>query len=134
MREECGETIKKRLKSPSSYQEIGASDMVRRPATLDEHLGHFTPEQKQKSEALARANYDYRELQKMRVETFGTFKPDLVQITLTYEASNSYGVMLRRTVICLGVVPPEKDFDDLGVMGPAVDGETHFQWLLSAGN
>lgn len=132
MREVCEDAIKERLKSPSSYRELSISEVTRRPATLDEYLGIHSEKQRQSRAKLMREDYKYRDLAKSMEDSFSTMRLDYVEIFVTYEASNSYGAMIKGIAKCSGNVRPDEPFDDLGVTGPAINGQTHLQWLLDS--
>jgi hypothetical protein len=125
---ECEETLTRRLADPASYRRIDVSEVERRPATLHEHLGWWTPEQRQRSVARARRDAGYIEVTGLMRELYHQYGVDYVGLRIRYEARQGSGHPVEATALCAGTVPPGKRFATFGSAGPAIDGLTHVEW------
>lgn len=131
----CEGALKERLKAPSTYRLIESRGFVRREATRDEFMGWFTPEAKTRSESISSRDRDYRKLIDTQASWYDKEgqRKDYVSVLIEYEADNSFGTPIRDTVICEGTVKASEPFDDVGVVGPSIDGETAIEWAAGGG-
>jgi hypothetical protein len=125
---ECERSLTRRLADPASYRRVEVSEIERRPATLHEHLGWWTPEQRQRSVARARRDAGYIEVTGLMRELYHEHGADYVGLRIRYEAARGGGPRVEATALCAGTVPPGKRFVTFGRAGPAIDGLTHTEW------
>ena len=119
----CEDLLKDRLNSPSSYKRIEVSDGSSKLLTRDEYAKQMA------SDGLSKtiAEFDLKAFDE------GTNKPTVFRYFISYDASNGFGVPLRRTAEC-------EYFSRTGEEGDAskystkVNGKTGTDWLLDAVN
>ena len=124
----CELTLQKRLEVPSSYRLVTHSDLVRRPATLPEYMGWWTPEHRRRAAERARRSSAYMEVRGLMRELFEEYGADSREIALTSGPAPGPGEPYRATALCAGTTLPDKDFEAFANGGPAIDGLTHAEW------
>lgn len=129
----CELALQKRLEVPSSYQLVAHSDLVRRPATLPEYMGWWTPEHRRRAAERARRSSAYMEVRGLMRELFEEYGADYREMRLDYEAADGLGEPYRATALCAGTTLPDKDFEAFANGGPAIDGLTHAEWAEETG-
>lgn len=125
----CDEAITGRLKSPSSYKRIKASELDRRPASLHEFMGTPTPDQVERSRQLAADDADYAALRDSMSKSFRMGEHDHVSAMIEYDADNSFGVALRGLSECASVVQAGEDPSDVASW-VTIDGYTPLAWSV----
>lgn len=130
----CEHVLKQRLKSPSSYQRLSDPIITKEKSTFEDKLGWTNPDKKRADTATLTADPEKLERHKQQETIFGLGEHTLIRAYLEYEASNSYGALIRGYAECThSDISPDK-FTDLDKMSVMIDGYTHVDWLLSAPN
>jgi hypothetical protein len=124
----CELALQKRLEVPSSYRLLAHSDLVRRPATLPEYMGWWSPEHRRRAAERARRSSAYMEVRGLMRELFEQYGADYREMRLDYEAATGLGERYRATAVCAGTTLPDKDFEAFANGGPAIDGLIHAEW------
>lgn len=126
---ECEQSLSRRLADPASYRRVEVSAIERRPATLHEHLGWWTPEQRQRSIVRARRDAGYIEVTGLMREQYHEHGADYIGLSIRYEAAPAGGPRSEATALCAGTVGAGKRFATFGSAGPAIDDLTHTEWV-----
>jgi hypothetical protein len=113
----CEEVLKKRLKSPSSYNRI--TMLPREKVVSWQEYERYHPGLKNSSAG--------RALERLAAD--GGDKPILSEVFIEYDAKNAYGTLARGTSKCSYANIGDKDVLEFLVK---IDGLTHTEWLLAA--
>lgn len=100
----CDEVIQDRLKSPSSYKRISATEIRRQPASLHEYMGNPTPDQVEESRQSEARDKNIANTNDILRKAFRNGEHEKVSTLIEYDADNSYGTALRGVAECFVVV------------------------------
>ena len=126
----CEETIQKRLRSPSTYKRVQATDIQRDPATLEDYLYADDPARKTKELNADRADPKRAELSKTRRSIFESRPNDRVSLFIEYDAANAFGTPVREVVDCVIFLPSGESIAESKWLDPRVNGFTTSEWLI----
>jgi hypothetical protein len=134
---ECEAVLKDRLKSPSSYKRLEFSGYEVKKPSLDDYFGWTNPEKKKadkvkKTSKIPSVQKAYDTLEaghKSEVERFQAGKYLMSSAYLDYEASNSFGALIRGSVECSFISFGEV-YDSSGISPTSirVDGFRAMEW------
>lgn len=129
--EACEEVLKKRLASPSSYKRIEATEILRSPGNVDDYLEITNPTYAAIREETLAKDENAREAAAARLDYFMAADPERIAVVITYDASNSFGAVLRGKTECSDYVAKGRDWDkSTSFSGPRINGITNMSWLI----
>jgi hypothetical protein len=127
----CIETIKERLRSPSSFHMGAVRHFSTVKPTMDDYFGWTSPEERKKHLAKAANDPDWKKLHNAQMTTFNEGNPKMLQAFIEYEAANTYGTMLKDLDICTYIYFDEGDpLAMIGASGPRINGDTTLEWSI----
>ena len=101
----CENVLKERLKAPTTYKRLKATNVTKSVATLEQYLGWYTPEMVARKKKQLKSNVHMRKINASQVELFNAGKYFIYEIYVEYTASNSYGTPVRNEARCNLVTP-----------------------------
>ena len=101
----CENVLKERLKAPTTYKRLKATNVTKSVATLEQYLGWYTPEMVAREKKALKRNVHMREINESQIELFNVGKRLIYEIYIEYTASNSYGTPIRNAARCNLVTP-----------------------------
>lgn len=125
---DCEYLLKGRLRSPSTYARVSASDLDRAPASYNEFMEIDTPEKKEWRLSIARTNPDYMKLYDAKAKSFRLGEHERAYIFIEYDADNAYGTPIRDTAECYQIVSVGKDVAVNGYLGTMLNGFGAIDW------
>lgn len=128
----CEETLKDRLKSPSSYKRIRTTTIRRSLATLDDYLYADNPDRKRREEEQAAKDSRLAGGIKMRKEIFAAVPQEKLSLSIEYDAANSYGTPIRGFSECAAFVDQGTSLRGRSFVNARVDGATSLEWAMEA--
>lgn len=134
MAQACEALIAERIKSPSSYLRLSASDILRDPGTLDDYLGETTSSKRAANAIRAGKDADFKSARDAAAYVFRDGGFDRISIIITYESANSFGASLRADSVCSEYVLKGAPFEDGPLSDLRLDGMTSMEWLTDQAN
>lgn len=136
----CEETLKKRLKAPSTYNRVEiqwANELISSdPEQLEKEVADLKDLMDQAESEIQAATYEVQMLEKelelitarmsKKMGTNGKY----FRAFISYDADNSYGTPLRSLVEC-EFTSFEQEFRVIYNDAVRVNGETHHDWIMS---
>lgn len=132
----CEDTIKDRLRSPSTYQRVSVSELRRSTATLDQYMGDTVPELRDFARDMEQSDPNYAKARDQLRRIFEAVPHDFIAVSIGYDAQNGFGVPIRSVVECSDTIQAGSDGGPM-MLEPAIDGYTTMAWLaaqIRAGN
>ncbi|GGG77714.1 hypothetical protein GCM10011415_28300 [Salipiger pallidus] len=127
----CEDTLKKRLKAPSTYRRLSDPHIAESVATLDDYKGWTdNPEKKASDQDRQARNPKLAEMQAAQTRRFLLDEHTLKRAIIEYEAANSYGTPIRGYALCTFADPSPESFSDFDRQNVMIDGRTAFEWSL----
>lgn len=126
LKKACLIVLEGRLRSPSTLDVRKWSDLERRPATKDEYVGpppvqaHY---QEEDWESVLKLHKDMETLYEMG-------QPDILLLSIDYEAANAFGTPVRGLVECSYFVNGDEAPDSISETSVRIDGKTQLQWSV----
>lgn len=123
----CEDTLKKRLRSPSSYLLLDANHYTSRDVSFDEYMGwDLAPEQKRRREAFAAKDDSAKETLDLQRGIYDRSDKTLSSVLIRYEAANGFGASIANTAVCK--TDRKGEFRDLDATWVRVNGSTNLEW------
>lgn len=132
MLDACEEVLLKRLRSPSTYQLVEASEIRRSIAEEDDFF--YAGNLQEKLRQIRERNRDHakRDLHEVRIKAFRDNEPDRLTMIIHYDASNGFGVPIRGTSECVAFHAPGEKLRRSTRIEARLDGLTAAGWAINA--
>jgi hypothetical protein len=128
----CEAVLLQRLRSPSTYQNIQASEIQRTVAEEDDFFYANDQDEKMRQIRERNRDHDKRDEHEVKIKAFRENEPDRLSMILTYEASNGFGVPIRASAECVVFMRRGQEISRSDTVDARVDGKTSLEWSLDA--
>ncbi|WP_347311392.1 hypothetical protein [Defluviimonas sp. SAOS-178_SWC] len=127
----CEATLKRRLKSPSSYQRLEAIGPVFSTATFAKSRGWDFSDKKEADEMAANSDPRIAETLETARKLFDAHPGVIAELALRYEAKNGFGTSIANAAICTTRLRSEEPLGKVTESDVMINGYTDLEWSIS---
>ncbi len=130
MLDACEKVLLERLRSPSTYQLIEASDIRTEEATEDDYLYNNDPAEKKRTIELHLRQPELAENHEYLRDLFRSTNMQKLTMVIEYDAENGFGTPIRGRSLCAVFRDGDDPMQRGEFMNVRIDGKTSIDWAF----